>query len=88
MTVKELFQKALDIEAKYTQNSSLSMHISMSTSSKGVAKYKLQHEATGRSVDTGYGITNVKELLTVFDMGMAARYRFINEINTDDLTID
>jgi hypothetical protein len=88
MTVKELFQKALDVEAKYTQNSSLSMHISMSTSGKGVARYKLQHDATGRSVDTGYGITNVKELLTVFDMGMAARYRFINEINTDDLTID
>jgi hypothetical protein len=88
MTVKELFQKALDIEAKYTQNSSLSMHISMSTAGKGVARYKLQHDATGRSVDTGYGITNIKELLTVFDMGMAARYRFINEINTDDLTID
>jgi hypothetical protein len=88
MTVSELFQKALDIEAKYTPNSSLNMHISTSTSGKGIAKYKLQHDATGRSVDTGYGITNIKELLTVFDMGMAARYRFINEVNVDDLTID
>ena len=61
MTVSELFQKALDIEAKYTPNSSLSMHISTSTSGKGIAKYKLQHDATGRSVDTGYGITNISK---------------------------
>jgi hypothetical protein len=50
-------------------------------------RYQLKHEGSGKIVDTGYGITNVRELLTVFDMGMAARYRF-RDAEGDNLTID
>lgn len=87
MTINELFEKALDIESKYAKQSTLSLHISKSHYNH-VTKYKLIHDGNGRSVDTGHGITNIKELLTVFDMGMAAKYRFINETNNEDLDLN
>ena len=87
MTVNELYDKALEIEAKYTSESNLSLFINRSKYAKGQIRYQIKHEAPGINIDTGYGITNIKELLTVFDMGMAARYRF-RDAEGDNLTID
>jgi hypothetical protein len=87
MTINELYDKALDIESKYTSDSNLSLYINKTRYQKGMIRYQLKHEGSGKIVDTGYGITNVRELLTVFDMGMAARYRF-RDAEGDNLTID
>lgn len=88
MTVNELYDKALEIEAKYTSESNISLSIHKTRYSKDTIRYQLKHEAVGINIDTGYGITNIKELLTVFDMSMAARYRFINDKNVDDLELN
>ena len=88
MTVNELYDKALEIEAKYTSESNLSLFINKTKYAKEQVRYQLKHEGPGINIDTGYGITNIKELLTVFEMSMAARYRFVNERNkNDDLTL-
>jgi hypothetical protein len=87
MTINELYEKALDIESKYTSDSNLSLYINKTRYQNGLIRYQLKHEGSGKIVDTGYGITNIRELLTVFDMGMAARYRF-REAEGDNLTID
>ena len=88
MTINELYQKALEIETKYTSESSLSLFINKTTNSKDKIRFQLKHDGTGINVDTGFGITNIKELLTVFDMGMAARYRFVNDKTQDDLEVE
>ena len=87
MTINELYEKALEIESKYTSDSNLSLYINKTRYQKGMVRYQLKHEGSGKIVDTGYGISNIKELLTVFDMGMAARYRF-RDAEGDNLTID
>jgi hypothetical protein len=87
MTINELYDKALDIESKYTSDSNLSLYINKTKYQSGNIRYQLKHEGSGKIVDTGYGITNVRELLTVFDMGMAARYRF-RDAEGDNLTIE
>ena len=87
MTVNELYDKALEIEAKYTSESNLSLFINKTKYAKEQVRYQLKHEGPGINIDTGYGITNIRELLTVFDMGMAARYRF-RDAEGDNLTID
>ncbi len=87
MTINELYEKALDIESKYTSDSNLSLYINKTKYQNGIIRYQLKHEGSGKIVDTGYGISNIKELLTVFDMGMAARYRF-RDAEGDNLTID
>jgi hypothetical protein len=87
MTINELYDKALDIESKYTSDSNLSLYINKTRYQNGIIRYQLKHEGSGKIVDTGYGISNIKELLTVFDMGMAARYRF-RDAEGDNLTID
>jgi hypothetical protein len=87
MTINELYDKALDIESKYTSDSNLSLYINKTRYQNGIIRYQLKHEGSGKIVDTGYGISNVKELLIVFDMGMAARYRF-KDSKFDNLTID
>ena len=87
MTINELYEKALEIESKYTSDSNLSLYINKTRYQNGMIRYQLKHEGSGKIVDTGYGITNIKELLTVFDMGMAARYRF-RDTEGDNLTID
>jgi hypothetical protein len=87
MTINELYDKALDIESKYTSDSNLSLYINKTRYQNGMIRYQLKHEGSGKIVDTGYGITNVRELLTVFDMGMAARYRF-RDAEGDNLTIE
>ncbi len=87
MTINELYEKALDIESKYTSESNLSLYINKTKYQNGIIRYQLKHEGSGKIVDTGYGISNIKELLTVFDMGMAARYRF-RDAEGDNLTID
>ena len=87
MTINELYQKALDIETKYTSESSLSLFINKTTHSKDKIRFQLKHDGKGVQVDTGFGITSIKELLTVFDMGMAARYRFVNDNKSEDLEI-
>ncbi len=87
MTINELYDKALDIESKYTSDSNLSLYINKTRYQNGLIRYQLKHEGSGKIVDTGYGISNIKELLTVFDMGMAARYRF-RDAEGDNLTID
>lgn len=87
MTINDLYNKALEIESKYTSESNLSLSIHKTKYTKGAIRYSLKHEANSVQVDTGYGITNIKELLTVFEMGMAARYRFINDKNFDDLEL-
>jgi hypothetical protein len=87
MTINELYDKALDIESKYTSDSNLSLYINKTKYQNGIIRYQLKHEGSGKIVDTGYGISNIKELLTVFDMGMAARYRF-RDAEGDNLTID
>jgi hypothetical protein len=84
MTVNELYDKALEIEAKYTSESNLSLFINRSKYAKGQIRYQIKHEAPGINIDTGYGITNIRELLTVFEMSMAARYRFANEKNNNE----
>lgn len=88
MTVNELYDKALDIESKYTSESNLSLYIHKTKHTKNQMRYQLKHEAPGINIDTGYGITSIRELLTVFEMGMAARYRFINDKNFDDLELN
>ncbi len=87
MTINELYDKALDIDSKYTSESNLSLYINKTKYQNGIIRYQLKHEGSGKIVDTGYGISNIKELLTVFDMGMAARYRF-RDAEGDNLTID
>jgi hypothetical protein len=87
MTINELYEKALEIESKYTSDSNLSLYINKTRYQNGMIRYQLKHEGSGKIVDTGYGITNIRELLTVFDMGMAARYRF-RDAEGDNLTID
>ena len=87
MTINELYEKALEIESKYTSDSNLSLYINKTRYQNGMIRYQLKHEGSGKIVDTGYGISNIKELLTVFDMGMAARYRF-RDAEGDNLTID
>ena len=88
MTINELYSKALEIESKYTTESNLSLFINKTKYAKEQVRYQLKHEGPGINIDTGYGITNIKELLTVFEMSMAARYRFVNERNkNDDLTL-
>ena len=88
MTINELYEKALEIESKYTSDSNLSLYINKTRYQNGMIRYQLKHEGSGKIVDTGYGITNIRELLTVFEMSMAARYRFVNERNkNDDLTL-
>ena len=84
MTVNELYNKALEIEGKYTPESNISLFINKTKYAKGQIRYQLKHEGPGINIDTGYGITNIKELLTVFEMGMAARYRFANEKNNNE----
>lgn len=84
MTVNELYDKALEIEGKYTPESNISLFINKTKYAKGQIRYQLKHEGPGINIDTGYGITNIRELLTVFEMGMAARYRFANEKNNNE----
>lgn len=84
MTINELYNKALDIESKYTSESNLSLFINRTKYAKGQIRYQLKHEALGINIDTGFGIDSIKELLTVFDMSMAARYRFVNEKNNNE----
>lgn len=90
MTINELYNKALDIESKYAPESNLSLSIHKTKYSKDTIRYQLKHEANGVQIDTGYGITNIRELLTVFEMSMAARYRFVNDKlnNIDDLELE
>lgn len=88
MTINELYDKALEIESKYTSESNISLSIHKTKYSKDTIRYQLKHESNGVQVDTGYGITNIRELLTVFEMAMAARYRFINDKNVDDLELN
>jgi hypothetical protein len=84
MTVNELYDKAVEIESKYTPESNLSLFINRSKYAKGQIRYQLKHEGPGINIDTGFGITNIRELLTVFEMSMAARYRFVNENNNNE----
>lgn len=90
MTINELYKKALDIESKYTKESNLSLFINKTKYTKEGIRYQIKHEAPGINVDTGYGIANIKELLIVFEMSMASRYRFINDEknNNEDLDLD
>ena len=68
MTINELYEKALEIESKYTSDSNLSLYINKTRYQNGMIRYQLKHEGSGKIVDTGYGITNIRELLTVFEM--------------------
>ena len=84
MSISELYQKVLEIESKFTNNSNTMMSIMVNR--RGTT-YKITHTiANGGEVTTGYGVSNIKELLTVFEMGMAARYRF-KDSKPDDLSL-
>ncbi len=87
MTLIELAKQIQEIESKYTKTSNF--RLAVSVDNKMVAKYSLEHTTeTYTSVNVGYGTTDIKELLTKFEMAMAAHYRFINDKrNNDDIIL-
>lgn len=87
MTLIELAKQIQEIESKYTKNSQF--RLSVSVDQKLVPKYSLEHQTEAfSSVNIGYGTTDIKELITKFEMAMAAHYRFVNDKkNQDDITL-
>jgi len=88
MTLIELAKQVQEIESKYTKTSQFRLAVSVDQNM--TPKYTLEHSTTGsfNTVSVGYGTTDIKELLTKFEMAMAAHYRFVNDKrNSDDITL-
>jgi hypothetical protein len=88
MTLIELAKQVQEIESKYSKDSQF--RLSVSVDQKLSPKYTLEHTTSGTfsTVSIGYGTTDIKELLTKFEMAMAAHYRFVNDKkNSDDITL-
>lgn len=87
MTLIELAKQVQEIESKYTKTSNFRLLVSVDH--KMIPKYSLEHTTeTYSSVNIGYGTTDIKELLTKFEMAMAAHYRFLNDkANIDDISL-
>lgn len=86
MTMTELAQKVAEIEARYAKKSDFSINVRYRS---GVINYRLEHtknEGGYKSFDTGFGITNIDDLLRTFELGMHNLYRSNNKI--DDIIID
>lgn len=82
----ELAAKVAEIEAKYTKKSDFSIMVRYHN---GEIKYRVEHSKSDggyKSFDTGYGITNIQDLLRTFELGMHNLYRSTNK--TDDIIID
>jgi hypothetical protein len=85
MKLLELADKVAEIEEKYTDKSDF--RVSVSVGHNRVVKYSIEHTAkNGRSVSAGYGATDIKEVLTKFEVAMAANYTFAKP-NNDDIDI-
>lgn len=88
MTLIELAKQIQEIESKYSKVSQF--RLSVTVDQKFSPKYTLEHTTDGvfNTVNIGYGTMDIKELLTKFDMAMAAHYRFVNDKkNNDDITL-
>ncbi len=86
MTMTELAQKVAEIEAKYTKKSDFYISVRYRA---GAITYRVEHsnhEGAYRSFDTGFGITNIQDLLRTFELGMHNLYRTNKTI--DDIIID
>ena len=82
----ELAQKVAEIEAKYAKKSDFSINVRYRN---GAINYRVEHsknENGYKSFDTGFGITNIQDLLRTFELGMHNLYRSNNTI--DDIIID
>jgi hypothetical protein len=84
MKLLELADKVAEIERKYTDKSDFRIHVSVTQ--ERIVRYSIEHSATGRTVNTGYGTTDLKELLTKFEVAMAANYTFAKP-SKDDIDI-
>jgi hypothetical protein len=84
MTLLELADKVAEIERKYTDRSDF--RVSVSVTQDRVVRYTIEHSAKNRTVGTGWGATDIKELLTKFEVAMAANYTFASPKN-DDISI-
>lgn len=86
ITLTELADKVAKIEAKYTDKSDFSISVRYRG---GTINYRIDHaknEDGYKSFDTGFGITNINDLLRTFELGMHNLYRSNN--NIDDIIID
>ena len=86
MTITELAAKAADIQAKYTDKGTYSVSVRFNSFNNAIL-YSITHNGDGNSCDTGYGTTNIKNLLTKFELAMHGLYRLNSEL-TDDIVID
>jgi hypothetical protein len=84
MKLLELVEKIAEIEKKYTNKSEFWVNVNVNQDR--IVRYSIKHTANSRSVDTGWGITDIKELLTKFEVAMAANYTFAKP-NRDDIEI-
>jgi len=88
MTLIELAEQIKEIEAKHTNKSNFRLSVSIGTELK--PRYSIEHTTQDhKTVNIGYGSTNIKEVLIKFEMAMSAQYRFYNEKqeNITDLTL-
>jgi hypothetical protein len=92
MTLIELAKEIQEIESKYSRISHFKLGVSVDQ--KLLPTYTLEHttyciyKGTYNVVSIGYGTTDIRELLTKFDMTMATHYRFINDKkNNEDITL-
>lgn len=86
ITLIELGRKVAEIEAKYTDKSDFRVSISMGDDY--IPKYSIYHSAKGKSVDTGYGSTSIKELLLKFELAMHSNYRFKDDKTVEDIILE
>lgn len=84
MKLLELAEKVAEIESKYTKKSEFRIHVSVDQNR--IVRYSIEHTANSRTVGTGWGTTDIKELLTKFEVAMAANYTFAKP-NRDDIEI-
>mgnify|MGYP006266261349 CR=1 FL=1 len=78
MTLVELAEQIKEIESKYTKKSNFRMTISIGTDM--IPKYSVEHSTPDyKTVNIGYGTTDIKELIIKFEMAMSAHYRFHND---------
>jgi hypothetical protein len=86
MTIIELAEKVSEIEAKYTKKSNFSINVRYN---EGKIRYRIEHTKTDngyKSFDTGFGTSNIKDLLRTFELSMHNLYRLTNDI--DNIIID
>jgi hypothetical protein len=84
MKLLELADKVAEIERKYTNRSDF--RISVSVNQDRIVRYTIEHSNGSRSVGTGWGTTDIQELLTKFQVAMAANYTFAKP-SRDDIDV-